>query len=419
MTFAVRAVQSYFYGGTLLNPRQEMQIGIVGKPNVGKSTFFCSATLATVEIASYPFTTIKANRGVGYVRGKCPHVELGTQCVPRNAACENGTRLIPVELLDVAGLVPDAHQGRGLGNQFLDDLRQADALIHVVDASGATDIEGSTVPAGSHDPLEDVRFLEREIAMWMKGILDRGWERSARQAHMEGKSIELLIHERLTGLGVTSGHVNAALREVQPPENPQTWDEEIMFRISDAIRRQAKPMIIALNKADRADDATLKRLTEALGPMTVPTLAETELALKRAAKSKLIEYLPGDASFTVPDPSRLNAAQTKAIDMLGSNIERFGGTGVQQCLEMAAYRLLDQIVVYPVEDETRLTDHEGRVLPDAFMVPRGTTARELAYKVHTELGENFIRAINVRTHRVVGNDYVLQNDDVITIVSRK
>ena len=339
--------------------------------------------------------------------------------MPRNAACENGTRLIPVELLDVAGLVPDAHQGRGLGNQFLDDLRQADALIHVVDASGATDLEGNTVPVGSHDPLEDVRFLEREIAMWMKGILDRGWERSARQAHMEGKSIELLIHERLTGLGVTSGHVNAALREVQPPENPQTWDEEIMFRISDAIRRQAKPMIVALNKADRADDATLKRLTEALGPMTVPTLAETELALKRAAKSKLIEYLPGDASFTVPDPSRLNAAQTKAIDMLGSNIERFGGTGVQQCLEMAAYRLLDQIVVYPVEDETRLTDHEGRVLPDAFMVPRGTTARELAYKVHTELGENFIRAINVRTHRVVGNDYVLQNDDVITIVSRK
>lgn len=396
-----------------------MQIGIVGKPNVGKSTFFCSATLATVEIASYPFTTIKANRGVGYVRGRCPHVELGTQCVPRNAACENGTRLIPIELLDVAGLVPDACQGRGLGNQFLDDLRQADALIHVVDASGATDMEGNAVPAGSHDPLEDIRFLEREIAMWMKGILDRGWERGARQAHMEGKSIELLIHERLTGLGVTSSHVNAALREVQPPENPQTWDEEIMFRVSDAIRRHAKPMIVALNKADRANDATLKRLTEALGPMTAPTLAETELALKRAAKSKLIEYVPGDASFTVPDPSRLNAAQAKAIDVLRGNVERFGGTGVQQCLETAAYRLLDQIVVYPVEDETRLTDHEGRVLPDAFMVPKGTTARELAYKVHTELGENFIRAINVRTHRVVGNDYVLQNDDVITIVSRK
>lgn len=396
-----------------------MQIGIVGKPNVGKSTFFCSATLATVEIASYPFTTIKANRGVAYVRGKCPHVELGTQCVPRNAACENGTRLIPVELLDVAGLVPDACQGRGLGNQFLDDLRQADALIHVVDASGSTDLEGNAVPPGTHDPVEDIAFLEREIAMWIRGILDRGWERSARQSHMEGKGIELLIHERLTGLGVTPAHINAALREVQPPENPQAWDPDTMYRVSDAIRRHAKPMMIALNKADRADDETLKRLASATGSIAIPTCAETELALKRAAKSKLIEYLPGDVSFTVPDPSRLNAAQTKAIDQLRSNVERFAGTGVQQCLEAAAYRLLDQIIVYPVEDETRMTDHDGRVLPDAFLVPRGTTAKELAYRVHTELGENFIRAINVRTHRVVGNDYVLQNDDVITIVSRK
>lgn len=395
-----------------------MQIGIVGKPNVGKSTFFCSATLATVEIASYPFTTIKANRGVAYVRGKCPHVEFGTQCTPRNAACENGTRLIPVELLDVAGLVPDAWQGRGLGNQFLDDLRQADALIHVVDASGSTDLEGNAVPPGSHDPMEDVRFLEREIAMWMKGILERGWERSARQAHMEGKNIELLIHERLTGLGVTPNHISAAMREVRPPENPQTWDPEIMYRLSDAIRRQAKPMLIALNKADKADDATLKRLMDSVD-IAIPTCAETELALKRASRSKLIDYLPGDGSFNVPDRSKLNPAQAKAIDLLRENIERFGGTGVQQCLETAAYRLLDQIIVYPVEDEARLTDHEGRVLPDAFMVPRGTTAKELAYRIHTDLGENFIRAINVRTHRTVGNDYVLQNDDVITIVARK
>ncbi len=319
----------------------------------------------------------------------------------------------------MAGLVPDACQGRGLGNQFLDDLRQADALIHVVDASGSTDLEGNAVPPGTHDPVEDIAFLEREIAMWIRGILDRGWERSARQSHMEGKGIELLIHERLTGLGVTPAHINAALREVQPPENPQAWDPDTMYRVSDAIRRHAKPMMIALNKADRADDETLKRLAEATGSIAIPTCAETELALKRAAKSKLIEYLPGDVSFTVPDSSRLNAAQTKAIDQLRSNVERFAGTGVQQCLEAAAYRLLDQIVVYPVEDETRMTDHDGRVLPDAFLVPRGTTAKELAYRVHTELGENFIRAINVRTHRVVGNDYVLQNDDVITIVSRK
>ncbi|NLI74161.1 MAG: redox-regulated ATPase YchF [Euryarchaeota archaeon] len=396
-----------------------MQIGIVGKPNVGKSTFFCSATLATVEIASYPFTTIKSNKGVGYVRGECPHVEFETQCMPRNAGCDDGTRLIPVELLDVAGLVPDACEGRGLGNQFLDDLMQADALIHVVDASGATDIEGNVVTPGSHDPLEDVKFLEKEISMWMKGILNRGWERSARQSHMEGRSVDSLIHERLTGLGVTLSHVNTALREIQPPENPQTWDQDTMYHLCDTIRKYAKPIMVALNKADQADDNALDRLVKAIGPMAVPTCAETELALKRAAKSGLIDYHPGDASFDIIDPSRLNTAQSKALDILKENIERFEGTGVQKCLETATYQLLDRIIVYPVEDETHLTDHEGRVLPDAFMVPRGTTARDLAYKVHTDLGENFIRAINVRTQRTVGNDYILQDNDIITIVSRR
>lgn len=396
-----------------------MQIGIVGKPNVGKSTFFCAATMATADIAAYPFTTIKANKGVAFVRGKCPHLDFNTQCVPRNAACEAGTRLIPVELLDVAGLVPDAWQGRGLGNQFLDDLRQADALVHVVDASGATDIEGNAVPLGSHDPVEDIRFLEREVAQWIRGILDKGWEKAARQAHLTGQDMEPIIHDKLTGLRVTASHVSAALREADLPENPMNWDPEMMLRLSHAIRKYSKPMMIALNKADMADDATLKRLKEAANCITVPTVAEAELALKKASKAGLVDYVPGAERFDVKDASKLNAGQKKALDKIAENVARFHGTGVQKCLETAAYQLLDLIIVYPVEDETKLTDHDGRVLPDAFLVKKGTTAKELAFKVHTDLGENFIRAINVRTHRTVGNDYVLQNDDVITIVSRK
>jgi ribosome-binding ATPase YchF (GTP1/OBG family) len=396
-----------------------MQIGIVGKPNVGKSTFFCGATLANVEIANYPFTTIKANRGVAFVRGRCPHLDFNTQCVPRNAGCDNGTRMIPVELLDVAGLVPDAWQGRGLGNQFLDDLRQASALIHVVDASGSTDLEGNAVPPGSHDPVEDVHFLEKEISFWIRGILDKGWEKAARQAHMTGQSMIPMIHDRLTGLGVSEAQVVAAIRDSSLPENPMAWGPEDMLRLSDAIRKYSKPMIIALNKADLADDAMLKRLTEAAGGMAVPTMAEAELALKRAAKAKLVSYLPGEERFTVAEPSKLNANQAKALGKIGEGVERLHGTGVQKCLEKAAYELLDLIIVYPVEDESRLTDHDGRVLPDAFLVPKGTTARGLAYKVHTDLGESFIRAINVRTHRTVGSEYELQNNDVLTIVSRK
>jgi ribosome-binding ATPase YchF (GTP1/OBG family) len=398
---------------------RDMQIGIVGKPNVGKSTFFCGATLAPVEIANYPFTTIKANRGVAFVRGRCPHLDFNTQCVPRNAGCDNGTRMIPVELLDVAGLVPDAWQGRGLGNQFLDDLRQANALIHVVDASGSTDLEGNAVPLGSHDPMEDIEFLKREISMWIRGILEKGWEKAARQAHLTNQSMTPIIHDRLTGLGVSEAQVLAAMRDSALPENPMAWGPEEMLRLSEAVRRYSKPMIIALNKADLADDATLKRLQESAGDLSVPTMAEAELALKRAAKAKLVNYLPGDEKFSIADPSKLNANQTKALDKIGEAVGRLHGTGVQKCLEKAAYELLDLIIVYPVEDEARLTDHEGRVLPDAFLVPKGTTARGLAYKVHTDLGESFIRAINVRTHRTVGSDYVLQNNDVLTIVSRK
>jgi hypothetical protein len=396
-----------------------MQIGIVGKPNVGKSTFFCGATLANVEIANYPFTTIKANRGVAFVRGRCPHLDFNTKCVPRNAGCDGGTRMIPVELLDVAGLVPDAWQGRGLGNQFLDDLRQASALIHVVDASGSTDLEGNPVPQGSHDPVEDILFLEREISFWIRGILEKGWEKAARQAHMTGQSMVPIVHDRLTGLGVSEAQVLAAIRDSGLPENAMAWGPEELLRLSDAVRKCSKPMVIALNKADLADDAVLERLTEAAGGIAVLTMAEGELALKRAAKANLVDYHPGDDRFSILEPSKLNPNQARALSKIAGSLQRLQGTGVQRCLEKAAYELLDLIIVYPVEDETKLTDHDGRVLPDAFLVPRGTTARGLAYKVHTDLGESFIRAINVRTHRTVGSDYVLQNNDVLTIVSRK
>ena len=395
-----------------------MQIGIVGKPNVGKSTFFGAATMAPVEIANYPFTTIAANKGVGYVRSKCPCKELGVLCTPHNSGCVDGIRMIPVELLDVAGLVPDAWQGKGLGNQFLDDLRQADALINVIDVSGSTNIEGVPGKPGDHDPREDVEFLRREIEMWIRDILNNGFNKMARTAKMTGAKPEVILHERLAGLNITEIQIKTALRDVNPPEDPTKWDDDVMLALAKKIREYGKPMIVAMNKADIAPEGNVE-LVKGISDMSIVTMAETELALKKANEAKIVDYVPGEKSFRIRDGVKLNEAQKNALDYMAKNMEKYGGTGVQACLEKAAFEMLDLITVYPVEDENKYTDHFGRVLPDAYLLPRGSTARDLAYKVHTELGEKFIRAVNAKTKRTVGADYVLEDGDVIRIVANR
>jgi len=396
-------------------------LGIVGKPNVGKSTFFSAATLAPADIASYPFTTIKPNRGVGYVRSPCVCKEFNVKDEPVNSLCVDGVRLIPVELIDCAGLVPGAWQGKGLGNQFLDEVRKADVLIHVVDISGATDSEGRMCKPGSHDPIEDIKFLEVEITMWMAEILKRDWAKLARTAESRGKDLLNLLEERLSGLAVKRNHILEALRNVGlNPEKPTSWSETEFLQFVDALRRISKPMLIAANKIDvPTAEENLKRLKK-LDYQVVPCCAEAELALRRAVEKGLIDYKPGDCNFKILKPEKLTQVQRRALERIREEILfKYGSTGVQEAINTAFFKLLKMIVVYPVEDVEHLTDHKGRVLPDAHLVAYGTTARQLAYLIHTELGDTFIYAIEAHEKRRVGENYILKDRDVVSIISAK
>jgi ribosome-binding ATPase YchF (GTP1/OBG family) len=396
-------------------------LGVIGKPNTGKSTFFSAATLVPAEIANYPFTTIKPNRGVGYVRTPCVHEEFQVTDNPKNSLCLNGVRLIPVEMIDVAGLVPGAWEGRGLGNQFLDEIRRADALVHIVDASGGTDCEGRLCKPGEHDPLEDVQFLEREITMWMASILKKDWAKMARTAETESKDLYTMLEERLSGLSIKRSHIFEATRKTSlNADKPTTWSEEDLLKFMNTLRRISKPMLIVANKIDLpAAEANLEKLRK-LDYTVIPCCAEAELALRRAAEKQLIDYKPGDCNFKILQPERLSQSQIKALETIREKVLlKNGSTGVQDAINMAYFKLLSMITVYPVEDLEHLADHNGRVLPDVYLVPYGTTARQFAYLIHTELGESFIYAVDARERKRIGEDAVLRDRDVISIASAK
>jgi len=396
-------------------------LGIVGKPNTGKSTFFSAATLAPAEIANYPFTTIKPNRGIGYIRAPCVCKEFNVKDNPKNSLCMNGIRLIPVELIDCAGLVPGAWQGRGLGNQFLDEIRKADALVHVIDASGGTDLEGRLVKSGSHDPLEDARFLETEITMWLVQILKKDWPKIARTAESSGSDLTAMLETQLSGLAIKRIHVVEAIKKAELNEDkPTKWSDDDLIKFLDELRKIAKPMLIAANKIDiPTAEENVDRLKK-LNYNVIPTCAEAELVLRRAAEKGLVDYKPGDCNFNILKPNEITEAQGKALKIVKENVLlKFGMTGVQEAINTAYFQLLNMIVVYPVEDIEHLSDHEGRILPDAYIVPYGTTARQLAYIVHTELGEGFIYAVEAREKKRIGENHVLKDRDVVSIVSAK
>jgi len=389
-----------------------LTVALAGKPNAGKSTFYQAATRADVDVANYPFTTIDANRGVTHVRTDCPCLDHDRRCDSDN--CRDGKRYVPVELLDVAGLVPGAHEGKGLGNQFLDALTDADVIVNVIDASGGTNEEGEPVEVGSHDPLDDIDFIEQEMDRWLEGIVEDNWESVERKSRSPEFDIDEALAEMLTGFGTTEADVAACLRAIDYPDDPMAWTDEHRFALAQAVRERTKPILVAANKIDVAPEEHVETLLELDKPV-IPTTAEGELALRRAAEDGLVAYNPGDSEFELA--GEMSDEQRTALEQLHEVLSQFEGTGVQQALNTAVYDLLDRITVYPVQDASKWTDGTGTMLPDAFLLPETATPLDLAYAVHSDIGDGYLHAIDAQSEREIGEDKRLEEEDVIKIVS--
>ena len=377
-----------------------MLIGVIGKPSAGKSTFFAAATMLEVEIHDRPFTTIQPNRGVGYVRVKDIGPEFGVQSQPRTGFIQGPYRFVPVELVDVAGLIPGAHMGKGLGNQFMNDLIQADVLLHIVDMSGSTDEEGN--PTTDHDPEKDIQWLEKEITMWLLGIIRRNEKKIERMVRM-GKSASEIAQELLSVLG---GHDWSIVEERFP--DPLAWGEEF----AQFLRERTKPILVVANKMDMPGaEENYQRLKDKY--LMVPASAQAELILKKAARAGFVEYIPGESEFRVLKP--LSASQQRALDKIEELLQKYGGTGVQQSLENAVFDLLGYKAVFPAG--SKLKDKHGRVLPDCFLMPPGSTLFDFARRIHEDLARGLLYGIDARTKKKLAKDYVLKHRDAVEIVS--
>ena len=389
-----------------------LSVALAGKPNAGKSTFYRAATMADVDVGNYPFTTIDPNRGVSHVRTRCPCLDLEGRC--GNDTCHGGKRYVPIELLDVAGLVPGAHEGKGLGNQFLDELTNADVILNVVDASGGTNEAGEPVEVGEYDPVEDVEFIEREMDLWLAGIIDRNWETVERQSRSPEFDLEDALTETLTGVGASEHDVMAILRELEYSEDPMAWTDADREALARLVRERTKPIVVVANKADIAPEDSIERLRKA-ADRVVPCSAESELALRNAVEGGVVDYDPGDGAFTITGD--VSETQRSGLERIRSVLEEHGGTGVQAALNEAVYDLLDRITVYPVQNETHWTDGQGNVLPDAFLLASNATPKDLASAVHSDIAEGYLHAVDARAKRRISEDHELSEGDVVKVVS--
>ncbi|MBX4196113.1 redox-regulated ATPase YchF [Candidatus Pacearchaeota archaeon] len=391
-----------------------MLLGLVGRPNAGKSTFFKAATLADVLIASYPFATIKPNHGMAYVKIEDLAKEFGKVSNPREGYVKKGWRFVPFELMDVAGLVEGASEGKGLGNEFLNDLSAADGFIHVVDMSGETDHEGK--PTQNYYPGHDIHVVEKELDLWYVGILKKAWKTFARTIEMQHSNFAEAVAKQFSGLKVSVDDVKHVVLKLNlNVERPTAWTDEQIFMFARALRKYTKPMIIAANKVDRPHGHEhYERIKKEFDYHIIPCFADGELSLRQADKAGLIDYVPGDKDFAIV--KELSEKQENALHSIRDIMKKYGSTGVQEVLNKAVFELLHYLAIFPAG--AKLADSKGNVLPDCYLMKKGSTALDFAYRLHTDIGKNFVKAIDIRTKQAVGKDYLLKHRDGLEIMTK-
>ncbi|MEM0480095.1 MAG: redox-regulated ATPase YchF [Candidatus Nitrosocaldus sp.] len=394
-----------------------IRIGLIGKTNTGKTTFFNAATLSQAEVSTYPFTTKQPNFGTSHAITLCVHKEFNVTDNPRNSTCRDGWRFIPIELIDLPGLIKGAWQGKGLGNQFLAVAAQSDALLHIVDASGSIDAAGRITEPGTGDPLADIADIEEELVMWYLKLIEGNRDKISRAKDR----LAAAIANVMAGIGVKEHHVQRALIDSNlQGKDFDNYTIEDSKRLAWSLRDISKPTLIVANKIDIPTAAeNFKRIREEYKDMlVVPASAEAELTLRRAESKGLIRYIPGDERFEVLKHDGLNERQKWALNFIRKDVlGEYMRTGVQHAINVAVFKLLKMNTVYPVADASRLSDKDGNVLPDVYLLPAGSTVEDLARQIHTDLAKGLLYAIDVRDGLRLPADYELKDRDVISIVS--
>ncbi|ODV83404.1 hypothetical protein CANARDRAFT_80808 [[Candida] arabinofermentans NRRL YB-2248] len=402
-------------------PRDPL-IGIVGKPSSGKSTTLNSLTDANAKMGAFPFTTIDPNKATGYLQVECACARFSKQdqCKPNYGWCTNGKRHVPIELLDVAGLIPGASQGLGLGNKFLDDLRSADALIHVVDVSGTTNAEGKATRG--YDPIQDIQWLQDEIRLWIEGNLHKRWGSIVRRHTATKSSIVETLRAQFGGYGATAQLIAKAIDSIPNLPPLEQWDNEWITTVVIAFMRFKFPTVLALNKIDHpdADKNVSKIVLKYPDTKAVLTSAITEVFLRKLAKQNYIKYDGGEFIDTLEDlgsESGLKECDEKLLQRI-ENIKdmvlyRFGSTGVVQVLQEAA-NVLELIPVFTVRNINTFTGNSGTaVFRDCTLIKKGTTVAQVARYI---MGEVTVAAIEgVGGKRISADDTIdIGKNDVLS-----